>query len=89
MDDPLKIPYPRGRRYEARAKFLATWVRQITEDIHARFPGIRVGAYVLPWQFSETSQSYFLLRNIGLDYLQPMVYWSDWKKSPDYVRQIL
>ena len=88
-DDPLKIPYLRGRWYEARAKLIATWVKEITEDIHARFPGIRVGAYVLPWQFSENCQSYFLLRSAGLDYFQPMIYWADWKKSPDYARQVL
>ena len=83
--DALENGYTKARWYEARAKLLAQWVRQLVQAAHSSHPGVRWGAFVLPWQFSETSQDYGLLGSAGLDFLQPMGYWPDWKLTPEWV----
>ena len=83
--ETLENGYTKARWYEARAKLLSDWVSQLVQAGHSAHPGVRWGAFVLPWQFSETSQDYAMLGNAGLDFLQPMGYWPDWKLTPEWV----
>lgn len=83
--DTLENDYTKARWYETRAKLLAAWVNQVSQAARSSHPGVRWGAFVLPWQFSETSQDYAMLGNSGLNFLQPMGYWRDWKQTPAWV----
>jgi hypothetical protein len=83
--DALDNGYTKARWYETRAKLLAQWVKQLVQAGHSSHPNVRWGAFVLPWQFSETSQDYSLLGSAGLDFLQPMGYWPDWKLTPEWL----
>jgi Polysaccharide deacetylase len=83
--DTLDNGYTKARWYEARAKLLAKWVSQVVQAGRGSHPSVGWGAFVLPWQFSETSQDYAMLSNAGLDFLQPMGYWPDWKQPPEWV----
>ncbi|MGI9087383.1 MAG: polysaccharide deacetylase family protein, partial [Chthoniobacterales bacterium] len=75
----------KSRWYEFRAAALAQWIGQTTHDLHERRPAVRFGAFVLPPQFTELSQNYPMLARTGLNFLQPMGYWSDWKFPPQWV----
>lgn len=77
--------YTKARWYEMRARLIADWVRQTAEAMRTRHPQTRWGAFLLPWQFSEASQSYPMLGHAGLDFIQPMGYWNDWKLPPEWV----
>ena len=83
--DTLKNDYAKAKWYELRAEMLAQWVGQLVKDMRSNHPGVRWGAYVLPWQFTEASQNYPMLSAAGLDFLQPMGYWRDWKREPEWV----
>ena len=84
-DSALDNNYSKARWYEIRAKLLADWVEHLTGSMRTNHPGVRWGAFLQPWQFSETSTSYPMLGKSGIDYLQPMGYWTDWKLSPEWV----
>ncbi len=81
----LDNEYPKARWYEMRARLLADWVDQLVRGMRATRSGVRWGAFLLPWHFSGASQSYPMLGASRLDYLQPMCYWPDWKKQPEWV----
>jgi peptidoglycan/xylan/chitin deacetylase (PgdA/CDA1 family) len=81
----LDNEYSKARWYEIRSRLLANWVGQLVREMRTVRPGVRWGAFLLPWHFSEASQSYPMLGAAGLDYLQPMCYWPDWKKQPEWV----
>ncbi len=83
--DALDNGYTKARWYEMRARLIADWVGQITQEMRTRHPRTRWGAFLLPWQFSEASQCYPMLGRAGLDFLQPMGYWNDWKLMPEWV----
>ncbi len=81
----LANDYTKARWYEARATAIADWVGRTTRSMRERHPGVRWGAFLLPPQFSEVSQNYPLLGRAGLDFLQPMGYWIDFKQPPQWV----
>lgn len=84
-DNPLKSDSIRARWYDARSRLLATWIKDLTRGMRQSHPAVRWGAFVLPHQFTDVSQNYTLLGASGLDYLQPMAYWADWKQTPEWV----
>ena len=71
--------------YEARATVIADWVGKTTRALHQRWPAVRFAAFLLPPQFTEQSQNYPMLARAGLDFVQPMGYWTDWKLPPQWV----
>lgn len=81
----LENDYTKARWYEARARVLSRWVQHLTATMRTSHPGVRWGAFLLPWQFSDVSQSYRVLSESGLDFLQPMGYWKDWKLPPEWI----
>ncbi len=86
-DEPnaLDTDYLRARWYEARADALVTWVSRVVSSARTEHPRVRWGAFLLPPGFTAASQSYPKLATSGLDYLQPMGYWNDWKQPPEWV----
>ena len=84
-DTALENNYSKARWYEVRAKLLSSWVQNINAIMRTNYPGVRWGAFLLPWQFSETSVNYHLFGKSGIDFLQPMGYWADWKFAPEWV----
>ncbi len=82
-------PLPRAIWDDMRAAAVANWIAGLISENRRRRPSVKWGAFVLPWQFKEVAQSYRRLGNIGLDFLQPMIYWADWKKSPDFAAQVM
>ena len=84
-DSALDNNYSKARWFETRAKLLADWIARLTSTMRTNHPGVRWGAFLQPWQFTETSTSYPLIGKSGIDYLQPMGYWTDWKLSPEWV----
>ncbi len=81
----LKNGYAKARWYELRAKALASWISSLVQELRITHPNVRWGAFVLPWHFIEVSQDYAHLSYSGLDCLQPMAYWQDWKFKPEWV----
>jgi hypothetical protein len=77
--------YSKARWHNLRARQLADWVLDLVRESRAASPDVRWGAFLLPWQFTESGQSYPMLGAAGLDFLQPMAYWNDWKLKPDWV----
>ena len=84
-DTALDNDYSKARWFEIRAKLLADWVGHLSGTMRTNHPGVRWGAFLQPWQFTETSVSYPLFAKSGIDFLQPMGYWTDWKLSPEWV----
>jgi len=84
-DTALENGYSKARWYEIRAKLLADWTGHLASSMRTNHPAVRWGAFLQPWQFTETSVSYPLFGKSGIDYLQPMGYWADWKLSPEWV----
>ena len=82
--DALQNDYTKARWYEIRSTAIADWVGKVNGDLRATHPGVRWGAFLLPPVFTEASQNYRLLGRAGLDYLQPMCYWTDWKQPPQW-----
>ena len=85
----LTDEYLKARWYEMRARLLADWVRELVIDLRVSHPCIRWGAFLLPSHFTEDSQNYPMFGHAGLDYLQPMGYWTDWKLTPEWVGDTL
>src|SRR3954454_14581871 len=75
----------KARWYETRATAIADWIGQAVHALHETRPAVQFGAFLLPPQFTEQSQNYPMLARSGLDFLQPMGYWSDWKFPPQWV----
>ncbi|MGI8821113.1 MAG: polysaccharide deacetylase family protein [Chthoniobacterales bacterium] len=83
--EDLQNDYTKARWYEMRATVLADWIGRTVSALRNRHAGVRWGAFLLPPEFTEASQNYAKLGKCGLDYLQPMGYWPDWKKTPEWV----
>lgn len=81
----LDNDYPKARWYEMRADLLADWVGDLVQTTRTSHPAVKWGAFLEPWQFTETSLNYGMLGRSGLDYLEPMGYWRDWKLEPEWV----
>lgn len=84
-DNTLKNSYAKARWYELRAKTLANWIAGLVQELRVSHPNVGWGAFVLPWEFTEVSQDYGHLSYSGLDCIQPMAYWQDWKFDPEWV----
>ena len=81
----LDNEYTKARWYELRATAIAEWVEKTVRTLRQSHPGVRWGAFLLAPEFAEVSQNYPLLGRAGLDFLQPMCYWNDWKFPPQWV----
>ncbi len=81
----LENDYYKARWYEFRAKTIAAWVGKVVHTFHEKRPGVHFGAFLLPPEFTEQSQNYPMLERSGLEFIQPMGYWADWKKPPQWV----
>ncbi len=75
----------KARWYEVRAAAVADWISKATHSLHERRPAVRFGAFLLPPQFTELSQNYPMIARAGLDFMQPMGYWTDWKFPPQWL----
>ena len=84
-DTALQNDYSKARWHEMRAKLLTDWTRHICSTFRTNHPGVRWGAFLQPWQFTETGVDYNLFGKTGLDYLQPMAYWGDWNLKPEWL----
>jgi peptidoglycan/xylan/chitin deacetylase (PgdA/CDA1 family) len=84
-DNTLKNGYAKARWYELRAKALASWITGLVQEQRMSHPNVTWGAFLLPWHFTEVSQDYGHLSYSGLDCIQPMAYWQDWKFDPEWV----
>ena len=82
--ESLNNEYTKARWYEMRAAAIANWVEKTARTLRQGHPGVRWGAFLLPPEFAEVSQNYALLGRAGLDFLQPMCYWNDWKFPPKW-----
>ncbi|MEQ1576371.1 MAG: polysaccharide deacetylase family protein, partial [Hyphomicrobium sp.] len=82
-------PLERAIWDDLRAETIANWITDLTASFRQQKPALKWGAFVLPWQFKEVSQSYRRLGNAGLDFLQPMIYWADWNETPDWTKQVM
>lgn len=85
----MKQPLERAIWDDLRAGVVADWVATVIANSRQQHPQVKWGAFVLPWQFKEVAQSYRKLGQVGLDDLQPMIYWADWNESPDFVSDVL
>lgn len=83
--EDLQNDYTKARWYELRANTLADWIGRTVLALRNRHPNVKWSAFLLPPEFTEACQSYPRLGHCGLDYLQPMGYWPDWKKTPEWV----
>lgn len=81
----LDSDYNKARWYEFRATAIADWVAKVVRNFHEQRPNVHFGAFVLPPEFTEQSQNYPMLERSGLEFIQPMGYWADWKKPPQWV----
>ncbi len=80
----LDNDYYKARWYDFRARAIAGWVAKTVDLLHEHRPTVHFGAFLLPPEFTEQSQNYPMLARSGLEFLQPMLYWSDWKKPPTW-----
>ncbi len=81
----LENDYYKARWYEFRAKIISDWIAKVVGTLHAQRPTVHFGAFLLAPEFTEQSQNYPMLARSGLEFLQPMGYWTDWKKTPQWV----
>jgi hypothetical protein len=72
-------PWHRAVWDDLRARTVADWVKYLLAELRPAHPNVTFSAFVLPWTFKEVAQSYRHLSAAGLDALQPMLYWRDWK----------
>jgi Polysaccharide deacetylase/Glycosyl hydrolase-like 10 len=85
----MELPLLRAVWDDLRARTVANWVRETLTTLRPRHPHLTWGAFVLPWQFKEVSQSYRHLSAAGLDSLQPMIYWRDWKEDVGFTSEVI
>lgn len=81
----LENDYYKARWYEFRAAAVADWISATVRSLHQQRPKVHFGAFLLPPEFTELSQNYPMMARAGLDVLMPMGYWTDWKKTPQWV----
>lgn len=82
--EALEEPMARAIWGEIREETVATWVSTMIAEIGASHPDVRWGGYFLPPQFNEVSQNYRALTDAGVEYVQPMLYWSLWGYTPEW-----
>jgi Polysaccharide deacetylase/Glycosyl hydrolase-like 10 len=85
----METPLLRAIWDDLRARTVADWVGETIAAMRRRHPHLNWSAFVLPWQFKEVSQSYRHLSAAGLDSLQPMIYWRDWKEDVGFTSEVI
>jgi hypothetical protein len=87
--EAMAEPLARATWDDLRARTVAKWVSGLLTDMRTRHADVKWSAFVLPWMFKEVAQSYRHLSDAGLDSLQPMIYWRDWKENVDFVSDVI
>ncbi len=87
--EAMAEPLARAVWDDLRAKVVADWISETIIETRRSHPGLEWTAFILPWQFKEVAQSYRRLGQVGLDDVQPMLYWADWNESPAFVAESL
>ena len=87
--DPTSIDFDdnstqRGQWQEWRTTLLADYVGMVHSAINAIKPTHSLGIYILPPEFEECGQVASKFKDY-LDFISPMCYWTDWKKTTDWV----
>lgn len=87
--DPMLLdfstPSAALERWEAwRAEKISAYVRDVRQTIQAIRPSVRLGAFVLPPDFTEVGQDVALLSKV-LDEVLPMAYFKDWNFPASWV----
>ena len=88
-DETMSDPQARALWDDLRARETADWVKHLRADLRPRYPTVSWSAFVLPWMFKEVAQSYRHLSSAGLDALQPMIYWRDWKADAGMTSEVI
>ncbi len=87
--EAMAEPLPRAIWDDLRSRQIADWVKALLIELRPVHPEVSWSAFVLPWMFKEVAQSYRHLSAAGLDALQPMIYWKDWKEDVDLTSDII
>jgi Polysaccharide deacetylase/Glycosyl hydrolase-like 10 len=87
--EAMAEPQLRAMWDDLRAREVAAWVGELLAELRPVHPGVAWSAFVLPWMFKEVAQSYRHLSAAGLDSLQPMIYWRDWKEDASFTSEII
>ncbi|SMF24645.1 family 10 glycosylhydrolase [Pseudogulbenkiania subflava] len=69
---------------EWRTDQIGDYVKAVRDDIKQIKPGISLGVYILPPEFSEVGQDVAKFKDY-LDFVSPMAYFRDWEFKPGWV----
>lgn len=69
---------------EWRTDQLGNYVKAVRDDIKQIKPGLSLGVYILPPEFSEVGQDVAKFKDY-LDFVSPMAYFRDWGFKPGWV----
>jgi uncharacterized lipoprotein YddW (UPF0748 family) len=91
--DPIDIDFskdnPQRTQWNAwRAMQIAEHVRQLRAALDVIKPGLELGAYILPPEFSVVAQDAALFSRV-LEFLSPMAYYKDWGLPPQWIIRTL
>jgi hypothetical protein len=87
--EAMADPFLRAMWDDLRARTIADWVKDLLSELRPSHPAMTWSAFVLPWMFKEVAQSYRHLSAAGLDSLQPMIYWRDWKENAGFTADVI
>lgn len=85
IEDPLR----RAIWGNLRETRVADWLEETIAEAKAQWPQIKWGAYLLPPEFKEVSQNYSFITRAGVEYVQPMIYWSLWGFTPEWAGDVV
>ncbi|MFC4598396.1 family 10 glycosylhydrolase [Cohnella hongkongensis] len=86
---PLSINFnvnsPRRQEWnEWRTDRIGQYVQDVRDDIDAIKPGLELGVYILPPEFTEVGQDVSKFHQ-AIDFVAPMAYFDDWGFDADWV----
>ncbi|MGI2295082.1 glycoside hydrolase family 10 protein [Paenibacillus sp. GXUN7292] len=67
-----------------RTDKIGQYVADVRDDIEAVKPGLELGVYILPPEFTEVGQDVSKFHE-SIDFVAPMAYFDDWGFTPDWV----
>ena len=91
--DPIDTDFsknnPQRTQWNAwRAMHIADHVKQLRAALDAIKPGLELGAYILPPEFSEVAQDAALFSD-ALEFLSPMAYYKNWGLPSQWIVRTL